>query len=213
MTQDGYPNAHIRLQLTQRIAGDPPRVYRLEIWLRGRRFHVRDLAGRRLDELFSDIREPRQLGAMPRTIEQIMDRDSSERARQARPPAPTDLYGDLDSDHGSVDRELHDRVEAPASDLAPIAEQILATGKLVGLHAEDSATRHGRRGTRYGGLIDAIDAGERYTTRVSRVVAPPYLLFERNEDSSNEALAFEREITAIDEGAVTDSDVTPPPRS
>lgn len=213
MTSDGYPNAHIRLQLTQRIADDPPRVYQLEIWLKDRRFHIRDLVGRRFDEVLTDVRAARQLGSLPRTIEEIMDRDAADRARQARPPAPTELYGDLDSARGWIDREHRDRVEVPASVLVPIAEQVLASGKTAGLQAGVPTTRLGRRGTRYDGLVEVTDAGEHYTNRVSRTIAPPYLMFERTEDANNHTLAFEREITGLDEGTVTDSDVIPPARA
>jgi hypothetical protein len=91
-------------------------------------------------------------------------------------------------------------------------EHVLASGKTAGLQAGTPTTRLGRRGTRYDGLVEVTDAGDPYTNRVSRMIAPPYLMFERTEDANNHTLAFEREITALDEGTVTDSDVTPPAR-
>ena len=205
MTTASYPSTHARLRLTQRSGDDPPRVFELEVWLRGSRFHVRELAGRRLDELLADLRDPRQLGALPRTLEEIMDRDSSDRARAGRPRAPTELYGDLATDAG-WERGARPR-ELRAGLLAPIAEQILARGKSVGLQRGAETTRLGRAATEYRGVVVVHADGKTYDNDVVRVIAGPVLLYEETRHGK---LSYTRELLALDDGPVADADVTAP---
>ena len=202
----GYPNVHARLRLTQRMAGEAPRVCEVEIWLAGSRFHVRDLSGRRLGEILGDLRDPRQLGALPRTIEERMDRDASDRARGA---APTDLYGDRSSDAGLVLRPGQAADEVRASTLAVVAEQILALDRATGLQSGGPTTQLGRAATEYRGTVTVSADGTQYQNEVTRVIAPPYLLFELTRAAGAE-LSYTREVTALDEGAVGDADVVPP---
>lgn len=210
MTRPGYPSVHARLRLTQRTVDPPPRVCELEIWLAGARFHVRDLAGRRLDEILADLRDPRQLGALPRTIEERMDRDAGERARAGGGAVePTELYGDLASDAGLVVRPGLPAVELSAAALAPVAEQILAHNRMIGLQIVAATTRLGRAATEYHGFVMVSADGAQYRNEVTRVIAPPYLLFERTRAAGAE-LSYTREVTALDDGAVGDADLVPP---
>lgn len=210
MSQSGYPNVHARLHLTQHTPDHPPRECDVEIWLKDTRFRVRDRSGRRLDEILGDATAPRQLGLLPRTMEDLMDRDADARARASQPPAPTELYGDLATDDGWVYPPRRPPAEIRAAKLAPAAEQILARNKMTGLQIGAAAVRLGRTATEYHGFVRVTDDGEQYENEVTRVIAPPYLLLETTRSASNAALSYVREIVALDEGTVTDADVTPP---
>jgi hypothetical protein len=52
--------------------------------------------------------------------------------------------------------------------------------------------------------------GKPYQNDVTRVISPPYLLFEATRSAANAELSYVREIVALDDGRVTDADVTPP---
>jgi hypothetical protein len=210
MSRSGYPNVHARLHLTQHTPGDPVRDNEIEVWLHGSRFRVRELSGRAFPEILADMNDPRQLGALPRTVEDMMDRESVERARKARPRPPTELYGDLATNQGWVYAPGRARAEVPATGLAPVAEQILARGKEVGLQRGTSATRLGRTGAEYRGSVTVPADGKHYQNAVTRVIAPPYLLLDDTRSAANPELSYVREIVALDEGTVTDTDVTPP---
>ncbi len=210
MSQSGYPNVHVRLHLTQHTPDHPPRECDLEIWLKDTRFHVRDLAGRRIDQILGDATAPRQLGVLPRTMEELMDRDAEVRARANPPLVPTEIYGDLATDDGWVFQPRRAPAEMRAFKLAPVAEQILAHHKATGLQLGGGTTHLGRPATEYRGIVTVTDTGESYENQVVRVVAAPYLLLERTQSASNAELAYVREIVALDEGTVSDADVTPP---
>lgn len=92
-----------------------------------------------------------------------------------------------------------------------MAEQILARTKMVGLQIGASSTKLGRTCTEYRGLVTVTEDGEPYTNAVTRLIASPYLLLDDARDSANAELSYVREILSLDEGTVTDTDVTPPP--
>jgi hypothetical protein len=212
MTPAAYPNMHARLRLTQHIPGDPERTSEIEIWLKDTRFHVRELTGRRLDEMLADATAPRQLGAQPRTVEEMMDRDDS-RARAGKATSPIDLYGELRTDEGWVFRPIREgRERGPirASKFAPVAEQVLARGKEVGLAAGPRSTRLGRATTEYRGVVTVTDNGKQFQNTVTRAIAPPYLLLDDTRSANNPELGYVREVITLEEGTVTDPDVTPP---
>jgi hypothetical protein len=209
MSQPGYPNVHVRLRVAQRQPSIPPRDSQLEIWLSGTRFHVRDLTGQPIQDLLGDVTAPRQLGVPARTIEDMMDRHSAAQHPDVNPP-PTELFGDLSSDDGWVYPSDGDRRQVRASRLAPVAEQILARDKANGLAPGATSTRLGRPCTEYRGVVTVTEDGEPYKNEVTRVIAPPYLLFEDIRDAANAGMSYVREIVALDEGTVTDADLTPP---
>jgi hypothetical protein len=98
----------------------------------------------------------------------------------------------------------------PARDLAAAAEQILAPGKTAGLGPVGAATRLGRAATEYRGLIAVTEDGEGYQNAVTRIIAGPFLLFDKAHDSASPELSYVREILSIEEGNVADADLTPP---
>lgn len=210
MSQPDYPNVHARLRLAQRAPATPPRDAEVEIWLKGTRFRVRDLARRRVDEILADVTAPRQLGAPARTMEELMDRHAAARARPAQDAPPTELFGDLATDDGWVYPSKGARWPMPARELAPAAEQILSRARMVGLQIGPTSTRLGRTCTEYRGLVTVTEDGAQYTNAVTRLIAPPFLLLEDTRDATNQGLSYVREIVLLDEGAVTDADVTPP---
>jgi hypothetical protein len=213
MISPPYPNVHARLRLTQHIPGDPDRHNEIEIWLKDTRFHVRELTGRRLDEILADATAPRRLGAQPRTIEDMMDREDN-RERAGTPSPPIDLYGELRTDDGWAFQPLRDgRERGPvrASKFAPVAEQILAHGKDHGLTAGPRATRLGRATTEYRGVETVIDNAKQFQITVTRAIALPYVLLDEARSANDPELGYVREVVLLEEGTVTDADVTPPP--
>ena len=213
MNPPPYPNVHVRLRVAQRTSSTPPRDAELEIWLKDRRFHVRDLAGRRPHDLIADVTSPRQLGTPARTIEEIMDRNAEAVAPPTGAP-PTDLYGDLATGDGAIYPSGYPSGRKPwskpASELAPVAEQILAHNKMVGLQVGATSTRLGRPATEYHGTVTVTEDGAQFDNTVTRVIAPPYLVFEDTRNAANAEMSYVREIIALEEGTVTDADVTPP---
>jgi hypothetical protein len=202
-----YPNVHVRLRLSQQAPALPQRTDEVELWLDGTRFHVRDLSGRSPSMILGELSAPRGLGVPARTMEEIMDRKS---AARRTPAGPTDLYGDLASGDGWVYPPRGERWAMPASELAPAAEQILAAGRDAGLTRTGATTHLGKDAATYHGVVDADEDGTTFHGDVTRLLAPPYLLSERVHDAGNAAHYFAREVLALDEGSVTDADLTPP---
>jgi hypothetical protein len=207
VTSPALLNVHAHLRLTQEQPAAPPRIVELEIWWRGSRFRVRDLAGRRLEEIIADLEAPRGLGAPARSMEDFMDRSSAAR----RPPrSPTELYGDLATGDGWIFRVSAAPRSEPAAELARVAEQILAHGKDAGLRRIGDVTVLGRAAAEYRGTASVTEDGTPYHNEVYRVIAAPYLLIEKLHDSQVPALSYQRELISLDEGGVSDADVAPP---
>jgi hypothetical protein len=198
---------HARLRVSQKAPGVPVRAGEVEIWLSGSRFHVRDFSGRNISEILGDITEPRGLGVPARSMEDMMDRHSA--ARAAKDGPPLELFGDLASDEGWVYPPTAARWAMPAKELALVAEQILARDKTTGLKPGGTATRLGRAGTEYRGVVGVTKDGKQIQNAVTRTIAPPFLLFEETHDASNDHFAYARELLSIEENTVTDADVIP----
>lgn len=205
----GYPNAHIVLRLAQRAPATPDRDEELEIWLSGTRFRIRDPHGRRTAEIIADATSARGLGAPARTIEDMMDRYSAASAGRAG-GAPTDLFGDIASDEGWVFPSSGEPWPISAHELAPVAEQVLAGDRAAGLAQIGPATRLGRAGIEYRGVVTGDDAGVPFENRIVRVIAPPFVLIDDARNAGTGSSSYVREIVALDEGTVRDADVTPP---
>jgi hypothetical protein len=207
VTSPAFPNVHAHLRLTQEQPAAPPRIVELEIWLRGSRFRVRDLAGRRFEEIDADLKAPRGLGVPARSMEDFMDRSSAAR----RPPRPpTELYGDLATGDGWIFRAGTAPRSEPAAELAHVAEQILAHGKDAGLRKIGDVTVLGRAAAEYRGTASVTEDGTPYHNEVYRVIAAPYLLVEKLHDSQVPGLSYQRELISLDEGSVGDADLAPP---
>jgi hypothetical protein len=205
MIDPGFPNIHARLRIQQRQPGIPDRELELEIWLAGTRFRVRDAAGRSAYEIVGDVTAPRGLGLPVRELEDMMDRASATYDGPA-----TELVGDLATGEGWVYPPAGGRWPKPAHDLAPAAAQILAGDKATGLAIVGVETRLGRRGTAYRGLVAVSADGVPRHNDVRRVIARPYLLYEAAHDFEVDAVSYLRELVTLDEGGVTDADLTPP---
>ena len=206
VTQPRFPNVHARLRLTQRQPATPQRDTDVEIWMKGSRFRIRDHSGRRFEEIEADLTAPRGLGAPARSMEDFMDRNAA--ARQSAKP-PTDLYGDTATGDGWIFRQNAAPRSQPAADLLAAAEQILAQGKDAGLQPAGTTTLLGRAATEYRGVVAVTEDATHHQNDVHRVIAPPYLLLEELHDTSVPNLSYRREVLSLEEGAVTDADVTP----
>jgi hypothetical protein len=209
MTRDGYPNVHVKLRLVQRAPATPPRDEELEIWLSGTRFRVRDPRGRRNAEILADATARRGLGAPARTVEDMMDRFVAASAGQSAGP-PTELFGDLTTDDGWVFPSNGEPWETSARKLSPVAEQILAGDNAEGLARVGTTTRLGRACTEYRGIVSGTEDGLAFENVIVRLIAPPYVLLDDARNAGTGNSSYVREIVALEEGRVTDADLTPP---
>jgi hypothetical protein len=205
----GYPNVKARLRLSRRGPSLPPRDSYLDIWLRGTRFRVRDEAGRDYSEIFADVTASRGLGAIPRSLEAMMDIWSQEPDPDAPTPIATELDGDLATDEGWVRRRGQAAWPIRAAKLTPIAEQMLAGALDPRLAPRGVITRLGRPCVEYHGVLEGEEEGRPYASVVTRVVSPPYLVYSHVQDARHASHSYTREIVALEEGVVGDHDLTP----
>lgn len=208
MKETGYPNVRIRLRTTNRTAAVDDQVSEVDIWLKGQKFHIRDHACRPMSFILQDVTDPGGLGRPLESIEEMMDVGTADRLREGS--SPTEIYGDLASDRAWVQEPYIKPYDMEASELAPIAEQVLARGKTPGLKVARTTSRLGRAAAEYRGMVDAIWMEEPRQNEVTRVVAPPFLLYEHSRPPGSGSRSYTREILVIEEGVVTDADVTPP---
>jgi hypothetical protein len=212
VSEPGFPNVRARVRWSRKAPSLPDREDFMEIWMKGSRFHVRDESGRHLSEIVGDLTAPRGLGSPARTMEDFMDASSAAR-RKAKEGAgkPTELFGDVATDRGWVYPPKGERWASPAKNLAPAATQILSEGREAGLDSAGKSTRLGREATEYHGVLTVKDDGREFQNDVTRVIAPPFLLLDQIRDANApERHFFVREIVSLEEGTVTDADVTPP---
>jgi hypothetical protein len=206
MTRQDYPNVHVRLRLAGRAAVSFDSE--VDIWLKGTRFRVRDSASRLLHEIIEDVTTPDGLGMSVHSFEELLDQSSAPDWRRGSPP--TELYGDTATGKGWVYLPDRPRRAVSAAEMAPAAEQILSRGKTAGLAATGPTSRLGLAATEYRGTLSATVDGEPYQSSVSRVVAGPFVLLEEVRSVATPSLSHTRTILAIEEGSVSDADVTPP---
>lgn len=205
-----FPNVHARLHTTVAQPGAATLEVDTDVWLLGDRFRVRDSRGRSPAQILDELAYPRGTGAPLRTMEELMDR-ASEVSRAPR--GVTELYGDLSTDRGLVLQPLRDPSPRSATELAPAATQVLADGRLTGLAAGAESAHLGRNAILYRGALEGQEEGRPYRTELHRLVAAPYLLREEARDAASpQALFLVREVTLLEEGSVTEGDVTPPAR-
>jgi hypothetical protein len=207
VAREAFPNARIRLKLHFHAPALPERTIEQTIWLSGTRFHVRDDAGRDLHEILGDVTYPRGLGLPATTMEEIMDRKD---AARREPKGATDVFGDLASDAGWIAPAGGTPWAKSAGELAPIARQVLSGDRTPELTRAVEVTRLGRTATQYDDVIEVQEHGRALRTEVVRVMAPPYLLLDDRRDAETASYYYVREVLALDEGVVTDADVTPP---
>lgn len=207
-TDEELPNARIRLRLHFRAPALPERDIEQTIWLHGSKFRVRDEAGRSFYEVLGDVTYPRGLGLPATTMEEMMDRRS---AAKRAPSGVTEVYGDLESGAGLVVPSVGEPWAKDAVALVPLARQVLAGDRVSTLGRAGGVKRLGRDATEHKGEVEVEENGAERRNTVVRVVAPPYLLLDDVRDAELADHYYVREVLALDEGVVTDADVTPPP--
>jgi hypothetical protein len=166
-----FPNARVRLRVSQHLPSWRLRVDELELWITDTRFRVRDKGGRNPFELITAFHMRHHL-AVPRGLGGI-------RAEGRDWDGATDYYGDVATGVGWFYPYRAPRIEKPAAELA---------------------------GTEL--VTSNVAAPSR--NQVTRVVDPPYVLFEDIHNLDVAEYHARREVLAITEGIVTDADVTPP---
>ncbi len=154
MTESGYPNVHLKLRTTNRTAAVADQISEVDIWLRGKKFHIRDHACRPMSFILEDVTDRGGLGRPLESLEEMMDVGTADALREKS--SPTEIYGDLASDRAWVQEPFTKPYGMEASELAPIAEQVLSGGKTAGLKAAGNVSRLGRAATEYRGMVDVI---------------------------------------------------------
>jgi hypothetical protein len=187
--------------------GLPLREYAIDIWMKGSRFHARDAAGRDVANILADLSAPRGLGRPLRTIEEMMD---VSRVREPRADRLTDIYADRATDLGWIYRWQQPPWALPMRELVPVAEQILAPVIDSGLRHTRDVTFLNRPCTEYQGVRVVTADGLTHQSEVTLVVSAPFLLLNHTRDASDRSWYLRREVTQLDEGVVTDEDVTAP---
>lgn len=184
-----YPNVHATVRLIRTAPGVPGRESVVEIWLKGTRFRVRDEAGRDASTILEDLAHPRALGKPARTIEELMDATAERRASGV-----TELYGDVATNEGWVVRHNAPPWPIDAEALAPAAEQILA--------GETTPSSE---------VIEGDESGIAFRTMVTRAISGRFVIRYEARNAKNGDHFYAREVVALEEGVVTDSDVAAPP--
>jgi hypothetical protein len=203
-----FPNVHARLHLALAQPGVATLEVNIDIWLMGKRFHVRDSRGRSPSEILGDLSYHRGMGTPLRTMEEFMDRESE--AMRA-PHGATELYGDLATGCGMVVQPLRDPWRMSGVELAPAATQLLAVGRLAGLTPGSEVDHYGRKAIAYHGRIEGREEGSSYLTNLTRLVHSQYVLLDEARDAASpESLYLLREVVLLEEGIVSEGDVTPP---
>jgi hypothetical protein len=208
--ENQFPNVRVRLRLYRTGPAVPPRESFMEIRMKGARFRISDESGRDVSAILGDIAPKRGLGAEPRTIEDLMDIHSQALDTSNAAGRATELYGDLATNKAWVRRQGQEAWPIAATELAPAARLILAAGTIDGLERRAVVVRLGRSCTEYHGFLQGEMEGRHYRSEVTRIVSPPYLIENRVRDARDTTYTYVREIVALDEGVVTDSELTPP---
>ncbi|MBD2526251.1 hypothetical protein [Nostoc sp. FACHB-133] len=203
-----YPNVRARLRLIKQAPLLPTRESYMDIWLNQTRFRIRDEAGRDVTTILTDVLASRGLGAPARTIEDMMDAFSE--TYDAPASRPTQIFGDLATMAGWVYGEGQPPWSIVAEQLAPAAEQILAGELETPMTFHQQTTRLNRLCAEYRGILVGVEEGIPYKSIVTRVVSQPYLLFSHVHDEELAEHSYTREVVALEEGEVTDLDLTPP---
>jgi hypothetical protein len=165
----------------------------LVIWLSGSRFRVSDAAGRPYREVVADAVAPRGFGSPPRTMEDFMD--AFDASVDDSDLGPTELWGDVATGEGSVRQPRGEPWPVDASRLAPVAEQVLSDG-----HDEGDVTY----------VQEGEEDGRPYRSDVRLSVKPPFVVRREVRDAANPELSAVTEVVELEEGTVTDADLSPP---
>lgn len=191
-------NVRARMLVTRNVSGTPGAEARLTLGWLGDRFHVRDESGRTFHDVGADVLEARGLGVVPRTIEDLMNAELPLKGRM-------DCFGSLGTAEGTVTEPWGQRWKARTERLAPVAGQIFPVG-LDGLRPAGRERFLDRECAAYVLRREGSDGGLPYRSRVRLLVSGPYVLLREVTDEAG-PMRLRAEVTALDEGVVTEADV------
>lgn len=205
MTDRQYPNVKLRLRRTSGAPGAPDRESPMVLWLDGSRFHLCDERGRSFGAILADVTSPRGFGQVARTMEDFMDSWAASSARQ-----PTDLFADLTADRAVVIEEGGEPWTTDATQLVGLADQVIANRPDDTATAVGQQDRLGRPCIEYRDEISGEEDGVPFHSVVSSLVSEPYVLRREVRDHPAGRLFALTEVVELDEGVVTEKDLTPP---
>lgn len=194
-------NVRLTLLVTRAAPPAPELTVPMTIWWLGERYRVRDGHGRGYADIVGDVSEPRGFGLVPRTMGGFMD------AAASTPRGETDLWGDLASPDAMVREPSGREWEADAVDVARVAGQVFAPRFSTAPVGRE--TRLGREAWEYRSFLEGRDNGVRFRSLVRTLVADGYVLMREVTDARGGPMRRLMEVTELDEGGVTDTDLTP----
>ena len=206
MTDRAYPNVRLRLRRTSGAPGAPERTATMVFWLHGARFHLRDETGRAYSDFIADVAEPRGLGRASRTMEDLMDVWSA----TGRERAPTDVFADLSADRAVLIEEGGEPWTADAERTVGLADQVFTNGRESELPAAGKRRQLDRECTEYRLAIEGEEGGVPYRSDVIWLVSVPYLIRREVRDHPAGRMFAITELVELEEGAVTEEDLSPP---
>ncbi|MGW0432894.1 hypothetical protein ACWDV4_10160 [Micromonospora sp. NPDC003197] len=199
MRTNPYPTVQARLRRSGHLPGVPPSRTELLIWFDADRFLVRDENGRPYAEIVGDVTAARGFGLVPRTMEGLMDAASA--ARHPRRHGPTELSGDWATGQAIVREAGRPPWSIDISTVAPVAEQLLSTGREALLPAGNESTFLDRPCREYRFAIEGDEDGTPFRSEVRWLVSAPYVLLREVRDARISELSATTEVIELAEGA------------
>ncbi|GIG67998.1 hypothetical protein [Phytomonospora endophytica] len=191
-------NVRARMLVTRNVSGTPGPESKLTLWWLGDRFHVRDEAGRAFHDVATDVVAPRGLGFIPRTIEDLMNVRLPLKGRM-------DCFGALGVAEGTITEPWGEKWKARTDRISPVAGQLFPAG-LESVRPSGHERFLNRDCVEYTTHREGTDGGRQYRSKVRLLVAGPYVLLREVTDEGG-PMRLRAEVTALDEGVVTEADV------
>jgi hypothetical protein len=191
-------NVRADIVITRELPGTAPVKVPATIWWYSSRFHAHIASGLPVDDLLALASSPGGLGHEPRTIEEFMD-------TWTELSGVTEIYGDRTEPHGTV-IENSTRLQTATELLLPLAELVLS-GEVTGLKPTARRRLLEREAAEYTTYLTTEDGAR---SKVRRMVSGPYTLLREVTDEQRGNAVLRVEVTHLEEGASSDSDVSPP---
>jgi len=195
-----FPNLYIKLYWQKTDPSLPKREGKIEIWLKGDQFRVKDSTGRYAYEILADIQDRQGLGHTPATLEEIMDID--DRYSQANTPKAREFWGNRTTGKGWIREPAKKIRPMSAYQILPIAEQVFSQGIEKQLQVTKTSIQFGQECQTYEGILQHPD--KKYFTKITQVITPPYVLLHQVQNKQNPSYYLQKKVVEFQPGQVTD---------
>lgn len=197
--RDPYPRVRARVRRTVRVPGMSPSHAELLIWLAADRFVVHDSGGRPYANLVGEVRSTRGFGVVPQGMEGLMDAVSA----NSRPHRgePTELRGDWTSGRAVIREAGCAPWSTDVSTVAPVAEQLLATGRETSFPTGREVTFLNRLCREYRDTIEGDEDGRPFRSEARWLVSASFVLLREIRDARLPELNARTEVVELAEGS------------